>query len=56
MHHTCIGWICYTAAAKCEMRSSLAIIELSYRIVIAIFLIYRIVYRSKTIFDVLQQH
>jgi len=26
--------------------------ELLYRIVIAIFLIYRIVYRSKTVFDI----
>ena len=41
-------------AAKCEMRSSLrqTIIELSYRIVIVIILIYRIVYRSKTVFDI----
>jgi len=29
------------------------IIELSYRIIIAIFLIYRIVYRLKTVFDIL---
>jgi len=41
------------AAEKCEMRSSLTIIELSHRIVIAMFLIYRIVYRSKTVFDIL---
>jgi len=38
------------AAAKCDMRSIVIIIELSYRIVIAIILIYRIVYRSKTVF------
>ena len=42
-----------TAAAKCEMRSIVIIIELSYRIVIAIILIYRIVYRSKTVFGIL---
>ena len=36
-----------TAAAKCEMRSSLTIIELSYCIVIAMFLIYRIVIDQK---------
>jgi len=41
-----------TAAAKCDMRSIVIIIELSYRIVIAIILIYRIVYRSKTVFDI----
>jgi len=39
------------AAAKCEMRSILIIIELSYCIIIVIILIYRIVYRSKTVFD-----
>jgi len=42
------------AAGKCEIRSRLtSVIELSYRIVIAIFLIYRIIYRSKTVFDIL---
>jgi len=41
-----------TAAAKCDMRSIVIIIELSHRIVIAIILIYRIVYRSKTVFDI----
>ena len=40
------------AAAKCEMCSSLAIIELSCRIVIAIILIYCIVYQLKTVFDI----
>jgi len=40
-----------TAAAKCDMHSIMIIIELSYHIVIAIILIYRIVYRSKTVFD-----
>jgi len=40
------------AAAKCEMRSILIIIELSYCIIIVIILIYRIVYRSKTVFDI----
>ena len=40
------------AAAKCDMRSIVIIIESSYRIVIAITLIYRIVYRSKTVFDI----
>jgi len=34
-------------AAKCDMRSIVIIIELSYRIILAIILIYRIVYRSK---------
>ena len=41
-----------TAAAKCEMRSIVIIIELSYLIIIAIILIYRIVYRSKTVFGI----
>ena len=42
-----------TAAAKCVHRRSIVIIiELSYRIFIAIILIYRIVYRSKTVFDI----
>jgi len=41
-----------TAAAKCKMRSIVIIIELSYRIVIAIILIHRIVYRSKTVFGI----
>ena len=41
-----------TAAAKCEMRSILIITQLSYRIIIAIILIYRIVHRSKTVFDI----
>jgi len=41
-----------TVAVKCEMRSIVIIIELSYRIVITIILIYRIVYRSKTVFDI----
>ena len=40
------------AAAKCEMRSIVIIIKLSYRIVIVIILIYRIVYRSKTVFGI----
>jgi len=40
-----------TAAAKCEMHSLLSIIELSYRHR-DIFLIYRIVYQSKTVFDI----
>jgi len=40
------------AAARCEMHSIVIIIELSYRIVIAIILIYRIVYQSKTVFDI----
>jgi len=41
-----------TAAAKCDMRSIVIIIQVLYRIVIAIILIYRILYRSKTVFDI----
>jgi len=41
-----------TAAAKCDMHSIGIIVELSYRIDIVIILIYRIVYRSKTVFDI----
>jgi len=41
-----------TAAAKWDMCSIVIIIELSYRIIITIILIYRIVYRSKTVFDI----
>jgi len=40
-------WICYYGSIK--MRSIVIIIELSYLIFIAIILIYRIVYRSKTV-------
>ena len=49
--HVSVGSVT-TSAAKCEMRSIVIIIELSYRIVIAIILIYRIVYRSKTVFGI----
>jgi len=53
MQQTLVWVACVTtAAAKCDMRSFVIIIELSYRIVIAIILIYRIVYRSKTVFDI----
>jgi len=41
-----------TAAAKCEMRSIVIMIDqLPYRILIGIILIYRIIYRSKLVFD-----
>ena len=41
-----------TAAASSKMRSIVIVIELSYRVVIAIILIYCIVYRSETVFDI----
>jgi len=40
---------------RSDLRSSLTIIELSYRIVIAIILIYRIIYRSQTALEMLQK-
>ena len=50
--HVCWFRSVTTEAAKCEMRSIVIIIELSYRIIIAIILIYRIIYRSKIVFDI----
>ena len=53
MQQTCVSvGSVTTAAAKCEMCSIVFIIELSYRIIIAIILIYHIVYRPKTVFDI----
>ena len=46
-----VGSVTMTAA-KCKMCLRLTIIEISFRIVIAIVLIYCIVYRSKTVFDI----